>query len=279
MLASGMYPVTGPHPYETRFVINGVHGQYETSYCFKVMQRLNIIKGPPMNAEKIPICSPLILAPRWSWYRHSVERGLVNAMRHSDENDTLIQSIHNLWNPPPTGLWKWLQTMARQVSRCNMNEHRSTHHLPSEDILRNGIVLLYDRKDAKTRHLLNARELRTTLEYHFQSSNLTVVHVSHMADFSICEQATLWGSSSVVIMPHGGATAHSIYMKPGSRVVELFCGNEKTTQPTISSNPYATLMGINYTVLREPSCYGNVKFYMWLQGYNITLRLVLNQLI
>ncbi|MGA2053114.1 MAG: glycosyltransferase family 61 protein [Opitutales bacterium] len=66
-----------------------------------------------------------------------------------------------------------------------------------------------------------------------------------LENYSVREQAALFGGADAVVMPHGGGLANCVFLPRGATVVELF---DPSYLPTFMM-PLAARMGLNYAAL------------------------------
>ena len=76
-----------------------------------------------------------------------------------------------------------------------------------------------------------------------------------MEDYSIKEQIQLYANADIVIGVHGAGLAWCVFMKKGSKLVEMYPGNSNTDNYIRLCN----IAGVNYKRLTINITSGNVK--------------------
>lgn len=170
-----------------------------------------------------------------------------------------------------------LYNRAQRANHCRLGERRSNTKWvqPTEDY-----VLVYDRiGDTYRRHMQNSDEVAAALEQYF-AGKLKVRLIHSINDFSVCEQAELFSHARVAVFPHGGHTSNVMYMPPGAKAIELFCGRPDELG-ALTTSAYAHLMGLEWTSIHEPQCTKETyKFgdFAQLSGFNATVQVIIDTL-
>lgn len=83
-------------------------------------------------------------------------------------------------------------------------------------------ILLFDRYDADSRHLVNATDIQQTLQ---QSYNVTVDRISgnEWSNSTLLQQAVLFNSYQYILSPHGAHLFNMMHVRPQTKVLEIQC--------------------------------------------------------
>lgn len=95
---------------------------------------------------------------------------------------------------------------------------RSFFNIPNRNGSSPVRILLYDRADARRRRWVNS----FPIFHRLANDNRVVVHYLRRSPKTMRAQVELYAWADIVIGPHGAAMANSIFMEPGSEVVEIW---------------------------------------------------------
>lgn len=284
LLALGGSWSPGVNPRMGKYVMPGNRAIYAKGYCLQLLQFLGIIRDDDEEvrlSKTVWTCAPKFSVPRRGTYRHPswvstrvTQKGWFDIDWSSDGmGDPLRRFSEKLWDTDNLSpFWPYMHNLARSRITCLPGDPVGKGKLP-EAINGQSYVLFYDRGDTNRRHVGNADSIYSEIR-NFYGARIPVVRITSFVDYSICQQATIYSKARVLVTPHGGSTANTIFMPKGAQVIEIFCGKSNQSTPSISSSGYAKLIGLNYSVVFEPSCIGKVGFYMWVSHFNITKNIV-----
>ena len=185
------------------YVLLGMHWWDEYyHWMIEILPRLALIQGNP-DLEKLPLLLPGSLK---KFHHESLELlNLSNRLVEISSDDvTKIEKLYFLSplsptaNPSSIGV-NWLQ--------------RSFQFLKYSDRPDNKIYI--SRSDANRRQILNEEEITPFLE----SLGFSIICPS---EYSLKEQIQLFKSASLVIGSHGAGLSCIAFMKPATKVIEIF---------------------------------------------------------
>ena len=83
-------------------------------------------------------------------------------------------------------------------------------------------ILLFDRYDATSRHLVNASDIISKLQ---QSYNIQIYRVpaTEWSNATLLHQAKLFNSYQYIISPHGAHLFNMIHVRPQTKILEIQC--------------------------------------------------------
>jgi Glycosyltransferase 61 len=114
---------------------------------------------------------------------------------------------------------------------CPQNYHK-IHRLPR--------IAILNRAETSSRHLLNAKELATSLEDTFPGQTVPIVYFENK---TMLEQVQFFMENDIVISPHGAQLTGIAFMKNCSTLIEFFPKNYLTVDYFAS---LAASVGVNH---------------------------------
>jgi len=177
----------------------------------------NATRGSSSAKKRPALCFDRITFPKIQAVRHvyndEVNRGI--RMLRDRSWSVMHEELNSSPWPPNNNNMTTASLAGTNADEDNVD---STH---SNGTSTAPTILLFDRTDATTRHLVNASEILSKLQ---QSYRVTVHRISEeWSNATLLQQAIAFNSHPHILTPHGAHLFNILHARPRTKVLELQC--------------------------------------------------------
>lgn len=162
--------------------------------------------------------------PKYCFRRSTRVKGNFRNLRYT-WSPTKHSLFRKLWGDRPLVPWEFRRDALRKIARSVLAQNTLSVYS-----IRNRIqVLAYGRSDIRRRRWRNINE---SLDLIRSNSLYQVTYLPEMPR-AFAAQVDIFRRADIIITPHGAALANSIFMKPGSAIIEVHkcCRQEVRLKP------------------------------------------------